>query len=170
MQQIVEKVKRTPIDLRVLRKLIPKTCRAVVYTDLDKHRSEVFKGGIEGLVVLIPHKLSPVGHFITLIPRGKSGASHIEYGSSLGGSPDEELDKLHQSHTIMKKLLGKHYIYNSMKLQSGKYDIRDCASFVLMRLYFRKLKLREYQKLFAKQITLSSPDDIASYATAMLLT
>jgi hypothetical protein len=164
MQQVVEKVKRTPIDLRVLRKLIPKKCKAVVYTDLDKPRREVFKG-VEGLVVLIPHKVSPIGHFVTLIPR----KHHIEYNSSLGGSPDEELDKLHQSHAIMTKLLGKDFIYNSIKLQSGKYDIRDCASFVLMRLYFRKLKLREYQKLFAKQITLSNPDDIASLVTALLL-
>ena len=164
MQQIVERVKRTPIDLRVLRKLIPPKCKAVVYTDLDKPRREVFKG-VEGLVVLIPHKLSAVGHFIVLIPR----KNHIEYNSSLGGSFNEELDKLHQSHAIMTKLLGKNFIYNSVKLQSGKYDIRDCASFVLMRLYFRKLKLREYQKLFAKQVTLSSPDDIASFATALLL-
>ena len=164
MQQVVEKVKRTPIDLRILRKLIPKKCKAVVYIDLDKPRREVFKG-IEGLVVLIPHKLSEIGHFITLIPR----KHHIEYNSSLGGSPDEELDKLHQSHTIMKKLLGKNYIYNSVKLQSGKYDIKDCASFVLMRLYFRNMKLREYQQLFSKRITLNSPDDISSYATALLL-
>ena len=164
MQQIVEKVKRTPIDLRVLRKLLPKKCKGVVYTELDRPRGEVFKG-LEGLVVLIPHKLSPVGHFVTLIPRG----NHLEYHSSLGGSPDEELDKLHQSHAIMTKLLGKNFIYNSVKLQSGKYDIRDCASFVLMRLFFRKLKLREYQQLFAKRITLSNPDDIASYATAILL-
>ena len=95
--------------------------------------------------------------------------NHLEYHSSLGGSPDEELDKLHQSHAIMTKLLGKNFIYNSVKLQSGKYDIRDCASFVLMRLFFRKLKLREYQQLFAKRLTLSNPDDIASYATAILL-
>ena len=165
MEKIIQKIKTTPIDLRILKQLVPNKCKAVKYSELNKPRREVFKG-IEGLAVLIPHKLSKVGHFITLIPK----RHHIEYCSSLGGSPDEELDKLHQSHTIMKKLLGKNYVYNSVKLQSGKYDIKDCASFVLMRLYFRHLKLREFQKLFARNIQLSNPDDIASAMTALLLT
>ena len=165
MQQIIQKVKTTPIDLRILKKLVPKSCKAVKYSELNKSRREVFKG-VEGLAVLIPHKISNIGHFITLIPK----RHHIEYCSSLGGSPDEELDKLHQSHTIMKKLLGNNYVYNSVKLQSGKYNIKDCASFVLMRLYFRHLKLREFQKLFSRNIQLSNPDDIASAMTALLLT
>ena len=165
MQQIINKVKTTPIDLRILKELIPNGCKAVKYSELNKSRREVFKN-TEGIAVLIPHKISKIGHFITLIPK----RHHIEYCSSLGGSPDEELNKLHQSHTIMMKLLGSNYVYNSVKLQSGKYDIKDCASFVLMRLYFRHLKLREFQQLFAKNIQLSNPDDIASAMTALLLT
>ena len=165
MDHIIRHVKTTPIDLRVLKQLIPSECKALKYTQLDKPRRELFKD-VEGIAVLIPHKISKIGHFITLIPK----RHHIEYCSSLGGSPDEELNKLHQSHGIMKKLLGNNYVYNSVKLQSGKYDIKDCASFVLMRLYFRHLKLREFQKLFSRNIQLSTPDDIASALTALLLT
>ena len=163
---MLESLKKTPIDLSVLAKLIPKSCKTMQFKHLKgKHRSEIFKDN-EGIVVLIPSKVSKIGHFICLLPR----RHHIEYFSSLGGSPDEELNKLHQSHDIMKKLLGNNYVYNSVKLQSGKYNIKDCASFVLMRLYFRHLKLREFQKLFSRNIQLSTPDDIASAFTALLLT
>ena len=103
MQQIIDNIKQTPIDLGILKMLVPDKCKAVKYSDLkNKSRRNVFKG-VEGLAVLIPHKESPIGHFIVLLPK----RHHIEYFSSLGGSFDEELDKLHQSHAIMQKIVRK---------------------------------------------------------------
>ena len=86
MRRLIENVKETPIDLRVLQGLVPRKCKAVLYTDLDKPRNEVFKDN-EGLAVLIPHAESEVGHFVVLLPRKKAKASHIEYYSSRGGEP-----------------------------------------------------------------------------------
>lgn len=162
---MLEKLKTTPIDLRILEKKIPKKCRAVQYKYLKgKSRGDVFQG-VEGLVVLIPKRGSKVGHFITLIPR----RHHIEYFSSLGGSPESELDKLGESLDIFTKLLGKQFIYNRKKLQSGKYNIKSCASWILARLYLRKLKLREFQGLFNRSVNLTQPDDIAALMSLLLL-
>ena len=168
LTNLVHTIKTTPIDLRILEKKLPKNCRAVQYKHLKgKHRSEVFKN-TEGLVVHIPKKGSKVGHFIALIPR-KHGAGHIEYFSSLGGNVESELDKLGEPLEIMQNILGKNHIYNSVKLQSGKYNINSCASWILCRLYLRKLKLREFQQLFNRSIHLNKPDDIAALMTVLQL-
>ena len=163
--ELLEKLKTTPVDLRVLEKKLPKNCRAVQYKSLKgKHRSEVFKG-VEALVVHVPKRDSKVGHFIALIPR----KHHIEYFSSLGGSAESELDKLGESLAVMKALLGKNYIYNSTKLQSGKYSINSCASWILCRLYLRKLKLRQFTNIFKRKTTLQNSDDIAAIMSLLLL-
>jgi len=164
LKGLLQRMKTTPVDLRVLEKKLPKGCRAVQYQHLKgKHRSAIFKN-TDALVVHIPKKGSKVGHFIALIPRG----SHMEYFSSLGGSPESELDKLGESLGIMKQVLGKNFIYNRVPLQSGKYSIKSCACWILCRLYLRKLKLREFQTLFNSSITLQNSDDIAALMCVLL--
>lgn len=164
--QLLEKMKTTPIDLRVLEKKLPPRCRAVQYQQLKgKHRSDAFGKGTDALVVLIPKKGSKVGHFIALLARPR----FIEYFSSLGGSPDSELSKLGESHGIMKNILGNNFIYNSKPLQSGKYNINDCACWILARLYLKHLKLREFQTLFDREVHLRSSDDIVAMLCVLLL-
>ena len=165
LNSMLEKLKTTPIDLRILEKKLPKKCKAVQYKSLkNKSRGDVFNG-VEGLVVLVPKRDSKVGHFIALIPR----RHHIEYFSSLGGSPESEMDKLGESLDIFTKLLGKNFIYNRVKLQSGKYNIKSCSSWILARLYLRKLKLRQFQQLFDRSVHLTKPDDIVSLMSLLLL-
>ena len=162
---LLEKMKRTPIDLRVLEKKLPPGCKAVQYKDLEgKHRSEAF-GENDVLVVLIPKKGSKIGHFIALLGRDR----YIEYFSSLGGSPDSELDKLGEPHKIMKNILGNNFIYNSKPLQKGVYNINDCAIWILCRTYLKHLKLREFQNLFDSSVHLQSSDDIAALMCVLLL-
>ena len=127
-----------------------------------KHRSGIFKD-TEALVVLIPKKGSPLGHFVVLLPGRKS----LEYFSSLGNAPMKELAMLHEPKAIFEKLLGKQYNYNRRPLQSGDYNINDCAVWVLLRVYFRKLKLRDFQQLF-NRISLETPDDVASIMAVAL--
>ena len=80
----------------------------------------------------------------------------------------KELDRLHEPKAIFQSLLGTQYNFNRRKLQSGAYNINDCASFVLLRVYFRKFKLREFQDLFATRITLESTDDLAAILSVVL--
>ena len=158
LTRILQGIKQSAVSVEFIRARLPPNCRVVEYKTLKgKHRSEVFRK-TEALVVLIPKRGEAVGHFIVLIPGRKS----IEYFSSLGGSPMKELDKLHEPKAIFEELLGKQFNYNRRQLQSGAYNINDCAAWVLLRAYFRKYKLREFVELFARRITLETPDDLAA--------
>lgn len=156
---IVRDIKQTAVSVPFVRDRLPPKCRIVEYTSLrGKHRATVFKG-TEALVVRIPKKGSSLGHFICLIPGRKS----IEYFSSLGNSPWKELEALHESRDIFENLLGKNFNYNQRQLQDGSnYSINDCAVWVLLRAYFRKYKLREFQKLFNTRVVLGDPDTLAA--------
>ena len=155
---MIEQIEVTPISIGFLKKRVPDKVAVYSYEQLKgKTRSELFKGK-HAIIVLIPKKDSKKGHFIAMVPR----KNHIEYFSSLGNSPDSELEKLHQSHSIIKKLLGKQYIYNHVKLQRDRnYNINTCGAFVLARVFFHDLKLREFTELF-RRISLQNPDEIAS--------
>ena len=80
----------------------------------------------------------------------------------------KELEKLHEPKAIFEKLLGNQYTYNRRQLQSGAYNVNDCAAWVLLRVYFRKYKLREFQQLFQRRITLETPDDLAAILAVAL--
>ena len=164
LTSILQEIERTPVSVDFVRARLPPNCRVVEYPSLKgKHRSQVFKN-TEALVVLIPKKGESLGHFIVLIPGRKS----IEYFSSLGNSPWSELEKLHESRDIFEKLLGKQFNYNHRQLQDGAYSVNSCAVWVLLRAYFRKYKLRDFQALFSRRITLESSDDLAAMMAVAL--
>ena len=164
LTRILEGIKDSAVSVRFIRERLPENCRVVEYKSLKgKHRSQVFKN-TEALVVLIPKIGEDIGHFIVLIKWPKS----IEYFSSLGGSWMKELEKLHEPKAIFEALLGKQFNYNRRQLQSGAYNINDCAAWVLLRVYFRKYKLREFLELFQRRITLETPDDLAAIMAVAL--
>ena len=154
---LLENIERTPVSVAFLKKRVPDNVSVVSYESLKgKHRSEVFKQK-RAVIVLIPKKGSPKGHFIALIPR----KHHIEYFSSLGNSFESELSKLEAPLGVFRSLLGKRFIYNRIAMQSGMYNINTCGAFVLARVLLADLKLREFQMLF-RRITLNNPDDIVA--------
>ena len=163
LKQLAETVKRTPVTINFLKERLPKDVDVVAYKRLKgKHRRTVFQGK-RALVVLIPKKGQKLGHFIVLLPR----EHHIEYFSSLGNDYKVELDKLEEPSTIFDELLGKHYIYNRVQLQSGDYHVNDCASWVLARCVLSHLKLREFLGIFNKRVNLAQSDDIVAVMTAL---
>ena len=101
LQQMLEQIKQTPISLESIRKKLPPRCKAVLYKSLSEHRSKVFANH-DAVVVLIPKKGSDLCHFIVLLAK----RNHMEYFSSLGGTPDSEMEKLGEHSQIIKKLLG----------------------------------------------------------------
>lgn len=164
LRKLVDEIEQTPVSLEFIRDRLPPRCKAVRYQDLKgRHRSAIFKG-VDAMVVLIPKKGEDIGHFIVLVPGRKS----LEYFSSLGQSPWVELEKLHESRTIFEKLLGSRYNYNRRAVQSGDYSINTCAVWVLLRAHFHAYKLREFQALFDRRITLETPDEIAATMGAAL--
>ena len=157
LRTLLETVEQTPVSIGFLKKRVPPKVDVLAYEQLaGKHRTQLFKGK-NAIIVLVPKKGSKKGHFVCLVPR----PGHLEYFSSLGRNFESELSELGEHLSTFQKLFGKRYIYNKVKLQSGKYSINTCAAFVLARAKLAHLKLREFQQLF-NRITLQNPDDVVA--------
>ena len=165
LKLLIQRLKSTPMNVGTLKKLLPTYCSFKTIGQLNAHRSKVFQNH-KCVVVLIPSTFSKIGHFV-LLTRFKN---YIEYFSSLGGSPTAETAKLGQDSTILMKLLGKNYAYNSNDLQSSSSTIQDCALHILCRVRLHELKLREYQDLFSSTIHLKNADEIVAMMCVLLLT
>ena len=157
LKSLLETIEETAVTIGFLKKRVPKTVSVLSYRQLKgKHRSQIFKGKT-AVIVLVPKKGSDKGHYICLVPR----PGHLEYFSSLGRSFESEFQELGEPLDLFRSLLGKHYIYNRVKLQSGKYNINSCGAWVLARVKLAHLKLREFQLLFRK-VHLHDADAVVS--------
>jgi hypothetical protein len=148
-----------PMTLSRLRELLPNDSKAVLYSSLQKDnrkRQDIFRG-IKSLIVLYEGKIDgrKQGHFVCLIPRPHS----IEYFSSLGRAPTDEMNAFHTDPTAFRNLLGKNYTYNRKKLQLDSYTVEDCGYWTLARAILAKMKLVEFQKIFQPK-SLRSSDEV----------
>ena len=157
LRTLLETIETTPVNIGFLKKRVGKTVSVLAYEQLKgQHRSTLFKGKT-AVIVLIPKKGSKRGHFICLVPRPR----HIEYFSSLGNNFETELAQLDEHVNLFRTLLGNNFIYNKVRLQSGRYNINTCAAWVLARARLAHLKLRGFQEIFGR-ISLQNPDDIVA--------
>ena len=156
-----------PLGMEKLRSLLPKQSKVVLYESLrNSKRSEVFKN-LDSLVVLYETKINnkKQGHYVCLIPRAHS----IEYFSSLGRSPADEMNALHQDPTVFRKLLGKGFTYNRKKLQLDTYTVEDCGFWCIARAILHKSKLSPFQRLFTPR-QLSSSDEVLAVMSLLMAT
>ena len=154
-----------PLGLEKLRSLLPSQSKAVLYESLrNKTRGTLFKN-LDSLVVLYETTVNKKkqGHYIVLLPRAHS----IEYFSSLGRSPTDELGSLHQKPDIFKTLLGKNFTYNRKKMQLQSYSVEDCGYWVVARCILHELKLPAFQRLFTPR-ALRSSDEILAVMSVLL--
>ena len=93
-------LKSKPMDITDLRKYLPDYAKAVLYKTLSSSKKAVFAGGKSCVVVLYETTINrqKQGHFVVLIDR----QSHIEYFSSLGKSPQDELGELQSTNSNSK--------------------------------------------------------------------
>lgn len=162
---MLKKIIAEPLGLEKLRSLLPKRSKAVLYESLrNKKRAQVFNN-IDSLVVLYETKIDnkKTGHYVVLIPRAHS----LEYFSSLGRSPNDEMSSLHQNPSNFKQLLGKNYTYNRKKLQLQNYSVQDCGFWVVARCILHELKLPAFQKLFTPR-SLTSSDEVLAVMSMLL--
>jgi hypothetical protein len=164
LKDLVDRLKRTPMNVGGLKKLLPAYATFKTLEQLKPHRSEVFKNH-RCVVVLIPSDFSKIGHFVVLT----AFKNYIEYFSSLAGSPRKETAALGQDGKVLMKLLGNNVAYNSKQLQAPRSTIEDCALHVLCRVKLKDLKLREYQQLFTNSVHLKNSDDIVAMMTILLV-
>ena len=154
-----------PLGMEKLRSLLPKQSKVVLYESLrNSQRSEVFKN-LDSLVVLYETKINnkKQGHYVCLIPRAHS----IEYFSSLGRSPADEMNALHQDPTVFRKLLGKGFTYNRKKLQLDTYTVEDCGVWCIARAILHKSKLSPFLRLFTPR-QLSSSDEVLAVMSLLI--
>ena len=158
---------RKPLGLNKLREMLPSDSKAMLYSELAKDkrsRQAIFKG-VRSIVVLYETKIDnkTQGHWVVLIPRAHS----IEYFSSLGRSPSDEMHALHQDPTAFSRILGKNFTYNRAKLQLQSYNVDDCGYWALARAILVEFKLRDFQKLFRGR-TVRSSDEMMGLMTLLL--
>ena len=163
----LQKIIQQPLGLNKLRDMLPEDSKALLYSSLAKDkrsRQAIFKG-IRSLVVLYETNIDNKrqGHWVVLIPRAHS----IEYFSSLGRSPSDEMHALHQDTTAFERILGKNFTYNRSKLQLQSYSVDDCGYWALARAILVELKLRDFQKLFRGR-TIRSSDEMMGLMTLLL--
>ena len=155
-----------PLGLHKLRSMLPEQSKAMLYNDLRKFasRKSLFRN-INSLVVLYETTIDgkKQGHFVVLIPRTHS----IEYFSSLGRSPKDEINSMHANPDIFQRLLGNHYTYNRKKLQLNDYRVQDCGYFALARCILSKLKNASFLKVFEPR-TLTSSDEVLANMVLLL--
>ena len=159
LKSALEALKHTPVSVQDLKKLVPPKCDVVKLQQLKgRDRRSIFKNK-RAVIVLLPSKISKIGHYICLVPK----RHHIEYFSSLGNSPQKESKLLHNDEgiTIIMKILGSDFIYNRTKLQSGDFKITTCAMWVCARAWLSDLRLREFLPML-NRVSAKTPDDIVS--------
>ena len=158
LARLIRTIEHTPVSIGFLKKIVGKGVAVLHYKQLKAYnRAQLFKSN-RAVIVLIPHRKLKKGHFICLLPKPKG----IEYFSSLGMSPSEELVKLGGEDNYMSRILGKTFIYNRTRLQNmSDYSVNTCGAFVFARAKFHKLKQREFLQLFTR-LDLQNPDDIVS--------
>ena len=149
-------MKETPVSIGFMKRRVPPGVKVLNYTRLTGSRKDLFKSG-KPVIVLIPREGSDEGHFVALVPRKRS----IEYFSSLGNSPQKELSMLQEPDNLMMRILGSNFTYNRVQLQSGKYNINDCAQFCLARVILHHMKLRDFLTLFRKRMLRNADDVVA---------
>ena len=92
--KMLKKILSQPLGLEKLRSLLPPRSKAVLYETKIDNKKE--------------------GHYIVLIPRAHS----IEYFSSLGRSPTDEMSSLHQNPNRFQRTIGE-----KLHLQSKEITI-----------------------------------------------
>ena len=154
-----------PLGLEKLKSLLPERSKVMLYESIrNKKRSEIFKN-LDSLVVLYDTKVNnkKIGQYVGLLPRPHS----IEYFSSLGRSPTDEMKSLHQNPAVFRNLLGKNYTYNRKKLQLQSYSVEDCGYWCIARCILHELKLSAFQRLFTPR-SLRSSDEVLAVMSALL--
>ena len=151
-----------PMGIHALRAKVPDYCKVVLYSSLlndNRHRGSIF-GTKKCLIVLYEGKIDGKmqGHYVCLSKRH----NRIEYFSSMGYNAQHELTilGLKGKKPAFERLLGKAYEVNRKRLQSDKYNVNDCAWWVLARVLLYKMSLREFQRFYLSKPSIQSPDDL----------
>ena len=166
---IITAIETTKLDITVIRKLLAGHASVLLYKTLASKSGDVFSEH-DCVVVLYESKIGKrrLGHYVALIKRNDK----IEYFSSLGKSPEDELDRLGLGETpkfaSILRGSGTAYSYNRIAVQNrSDYEINTCGLWVVARCLLRKLSNAQFIRLFKSNQKTS--DEKIAMATLLLL-
>ena len=166
MQAFLDRKRTEPVSLDDLQDLLP-DFKTIIYDDLENKPIKQIIGGKSGAILYYDmHSKNggkfEIGHFSLILRRGDS----LEYFSSYGFTPFQEIDKSRSDPEIFKELFPSSMIVNKTRFQRIK-NTDTCGRWVLLRAKFKKLSLKEFTRLFgSRRFSIQSLDDLAVLATA----
>ena len=173
MQSLLKKEAKRPLSYEMLSTLVPKWCRVTRYDSLAKFKT--LKAALMGKTMLVvlynvhdrisKKLLNMPGHFIVINARARGQPT--EYFSSSGWSPGQELAATHSDPSIFKRLLGSKFTHNSIQFEQMG-DQNTCWRWVMARCILGHLTLKQFQKLFAQKVHLSSKDETVTLMTLLI--
>ena len=154
-------------DTDILSVLGTKDTRVVPYSEIHQYKTldDLF-GKDNRLIILYISSVNgsnTSGHWTSLSRIHRNGKNIIEFNDSYSNKPDQALDfipksikkQTNQNRNYLTKLLydyslipGNEIHYNELKMQKVGSGISTCGRHQLNRLYFFRIPLEKYQKLF----------------------
>ena len=160
---IIRQLETHAMDIREVRKYLASHSKALLYETLSKSKNYLFKNH-KCVIVLYESRKLKQGHYVALINRGKN----VEYFSSLGMPPRDELTKLKLGESPkFQELLKNNFTYNRTALQNqSDYKINTCGWFCIARCLLYELSITEFVQLFKSRS--KSPDEIIARMALLL--
>ena len=165
MKSVLRQLEKQPISLGLLKKKMPSYVKCMLYDDLPSTGNiQTIMGKHTCLIVLYQthHVRKSIGHFSAILKHGNS----IEYFSSYGMRPEQEISATHSSGKLIR-LLGKNYNRSSAVLQEKTHS-NTCARWCAVRCLLHELPLQIFIQKFTKKVRLDTPDDLITLSTMFL--
>lgn len=154
----LDKLRSYPLGDDDLEKILGKDIFIFTYPYLNEVKSidDVFDDKGRSMMLFLTEDEN-TGHWIAMIKKGFK----IEYFDPYGGKPDcdmkwldeETKEELGQEHPILTDLLkdsGYKVDYNLFPFQSKANHINTCGRWSAMRLYYKKLSLKQFYDMIKK--------------------
>ena len=165
MQSFLNRKRTEPVSLEELEELLP-DFTTIMYDSLEnKPISQIIQNKSGAILYYDMHSRNggklAVGHFSLILKEG----GKLEYFSSYGFSPFQEIDKSRSDPKKFTGLFPKSMIVNKTRFQRIK-NTDPCGRWVLLRGKFKNLSLKKFAKLFGnKRFSISNLDDLVVIAT-----
>ena len=166
MQAFLNRKRTEPVSLGDLQDLLP-DFTTILYDDLENKPITEIIGSKSGAILYYEMhsktgRTLEVGHFSLILRRGDS----LEYFSSYGFTPFQEIDKSRSDPKTFDKLFPKNMKINRTRYQRIK-NTDTCGRWVLLRAKFKNLDGKEFARLFgSRRFSIQSLDDLVILVTA----
>lgn len=177
MNNLLKRYKKVALSDKNVLDLVNGKANIILYPDLYKYNTidDILKP--YNACFLLFETRPRYGHWCAIIKYGKT----IEFFDSYSGYPDDILDYIpldfkeisNQNYPYLTKLLldsPYNIEFNDHKYQKYNTDISTCGRHSAMRILYKNLNLKQYDKLIKKlcKQMKSDPDTLVTYLTLVI--